>query len=280
MFFPQVATGSPAGLYKRTGIAKLNSSRAPRGLFISSPLSTPAYGEVISARPVAAKSGAFAKCPFGVGFALAGGAQYISYQLNAAQPSTRYSVEALIYLNSTATGSLCGWDAVADGSNGAGDRKLAIVGGAFQHYTFGSSIASGGTAIANRLYHLVGTADGSTNIIYVNGANVGQTGAVPAFTGYTNPYFVIGQNGGNGNPQAVTGTLLLVNFTANATWSPSEVAARYADPFGFLSFPEDTIATLIKGGHFPIFSDAVSPLDASLIARSANERRRTIWSPG
>jgi hypothetical protein len=59
----------------------------------------------------------------------------------------------------------------------------------------------------------------------------------------------------------------------------TEIITLSKDPFALLTWPQDTLMSLLtKASSLSVFSDSLGGFDASLAARSGNERRRTIWS--
>src|SRR6185312_15302084 len=126
-------------------------------------------------------------------------------------------------------------------------------------------------------YHLVGTADGASSKLYVNGQSVGSTSAGNTYTGYTAADFHVG--GGpiygslNGQvdeaavyPYALTGTQVANHYTAS-----SQAISTYseADPYQTAAFtPWGTIGsgdtfTITLGSGSGAQSISVTATDSS-----------------
>jgi hypothetical protein len=211
-----------------------------RGLVWSFPMVSPNWGDIVRNQAVAATSGlTLSGSPVGAGGKTAGGAEYASVSYGA-QPPTVWSMEALVYLKTTTSGFICGWNQSSDGSNVTFDRQLYVTDfGAFGAHLYDgfSKTATGGTAVAGSLVHICATSDGTLLLLYVNGALVATTVVSNGgFTAYGLPvYFVCGASGPSGILQgpvhaAIDGTLLLVNF-ANVVWTAAEIAQKAIDPF-------------------------------------------------
>lgn len=251
-------------------VPRLYPSVRPRGLQVCIGL-TPDLKELARSpliNPAAGTMGVqyLTNSPYGVGLAVAGTTANVGHSLTSGQPATTYTLEALIYVTgSTGDGSICGWNGDVTGNSGTYDRTLQFASPNWQvfHYDGGVKAASGGSASAGKLTHLIGTYDGSNLLtLYLDGRQVAQTSGVAApYTGYATPAFVAGRSNGGGLNFA-SGIILFANFYT-VCLTPTEVLARAADPFGMFAPPPRQVLSFTA----PAAPTAVVPVLGGLTDR-------------
>lgn len=248
-------------LYKPRGSPRIIWPKAPRGLMLCVAMSDGSFFDLTGqfGRPTAINTMTLISGSRGFGASYTDATQNISYQYGA-QPPTTWSMEALfIDTADTTNGWICGWNQTSDGTSATFDRSFFSggynsLGGSWNVYIFDGAAknVNGAAGIfgVGKAIHLVGTCDGSTLTLYVNGASAGSVAVSNGgFTSYTLPvYFSIGSCGSvtsspsgfpfTGTKTRASQTANLVNF-ANASWTAAEVMARYLNPFGFLTWPEE-----------------------------------------
>src|SRR5205807_5731550 len=84
--------------------------------------------------------------------------------------------------------------------------------------------APSGTVVAGQTYHVVGTYDGTTRRLYVNGAEVATGALTGAATATTNPLYMASWNGG---AEVLKGTIDEVAVYSTAL-TAARVSAHYA----------------------------------------------------
>lgn len=254
MYVPQLPMGRRTGFFKRPGIPKL-AAKTPRGLMICLPFAAEDFTELTRSWPhdYWANLLGIGYTPFGGGFKCSASSNIFTFRLYGSQPPTRWSLEVLVYLGAVPSTDIgiAGWSSYPIGLPSAFDRVIGInSSGQFLQYSNPGPLQTISTfvATAGSCYHVVATNDASTATIYVNGVSTSQSSGGASHTGYSDPYFVVGDipcNNAFGGQGSITGTLLLVNFAA-AAWTAAEVATRFANPFEFLIFPEDVVAAKLS----------------------------------
>jgi hypothetical protein len=103
-----------------------------------------------------------------------------------------------------------------------------------------ANVDTGITPVEGRLYQFVCVNTGTATRLYVNGALVATSGdghdAVAVYAAPEVMLFSVGASAAGYNDWPI-----LSGFYANVAWSTDEVQARYADPYGFLKLPIESV---------------------------------------
>ena len=280
------------GVFKPGGTPRLGVG-APRGLQICAPIADQALFATVNrtgpAKPTfIGTAGTVSPIRAGAGWAPNGSTTNtgcLSYKtVNVSGP---ISIEAWFVAGSSGINrAIAGFNDLADGTSGTADKALGLdFAGRAYAYVFdgGQKFATdtSQTFTQGRLVHLALTYDGTTLSLYVDGALKSTIAAASSYTGYTTPHLCCGSfNTGFGSTGTVD-SILLVNM-AYAAWTAAEVAGRYADPFGFLDFPDDDLFAMVVGAAAGAFSISrlASTSPASLSVRGVGVSRIGTTTPG
>jgi hypothetical protein len=133
-------------------------------------------------------------------------------------------------------------DGAATGSLGASDRTIFTNSSSkvlFQIFDGADNVITGTTTVVSgNLYHIIGTGDGSSISLYVNGLQEATAAAGSAYTGYAPPFLSIGRTANNVAgvlPTPTDGIILLARTWAGRSLNAAEVQSLYMDPFGLQS---------------------------------------------
>jgi hypothetical protein len=245
---------------------KIDWKIAPRGLKHVL-LNTEFVSELVSGQPLTITAGSqvsFAMTQVGEAFDSAPDTSILSCP--TPPPGSRWSMEAFFYCTSSANSMLC---TIMEGTSSF-DRSLGINASGTPYIYIYDPTGIGVTfayatnpVVAGRLYHFVGTCDGATLSIYVNGilsnSVIVHSGG---YAGFSNPTF----SEGAVNDATANGTFQCLHkivhaIFANETWSADEVLQRYLDPYGFLAPVEGDIAIASTGAAPSVITGTLAATD-------------------
>lgn len=144
----------------------------------------------------------------------------------------------VIFVPQSTTGvhSICSFNDSSDGTSATFDKQIYNDGTTLKSYCYsgGVKILTGPTIAVGRRYHVVVVADGTNQIMYVDGARYTSAACGSTYTGYGSPHFVLGRAMAQPGAMATTNANVIMAGFSSLPWSAGYVAERYRNPWSFM----------------------------------------------